>query len=41
MSSTVRLLEESEMDDECRVIMQDIRSTLGIERPPDFGQNRA
>jgi alkylhydroperoxidase/carboxymuconolactone decarboxylase family protein YurZ len=24
------------MDDECRAIMQDIRSTLGIERPPDF-----
>lgn len=36
MPPTVRLLDEHEMGDECRAIMDDIRNTLGIEEPPDF-----
>lgn len=36
MPSAVKLLSDEEMGDEARAIMAEIRSTLNIERVPDF-----
>jgi AhpD family alkylhydroperoxidase len=34
--ASVQLLTEEEMSPEAREVMAEVRSTLGIERPPDF-----
>jgi AhpD family alkylhydroperoxidase len=36
VASTVQLLSEDEMSPEARAVMDEVRSTLNIDRPPDF-----